>query len=223
MLGWQERWRVMIMIVPLAIAAAATTVHSHGGDPSLVHSCVKKGKPRIVGPSDTCKSGETALDWPKGAGGGSGLVLKDANGAVLGPFDTTFGNVILTAPDATPVVANPGPEGFNEVLPLFYESTDCSGSGLVLRSGFSFVGSEVGVHGGTLYYAPTSATTKTVQSRDFRPTTAGACPSPFVFISPDRCCCPKTPCFGEDTEPFASPKTLDISGFVPPFHAEITP
>ena len=62
MLGWQERWRVMIMIVSLAIGAAATTVHSHVGDASLIHSCVKDGKPHIVGPSDSCKPNKTALD-----------------------------------------------------------------------------------------------------------------------------------------------------------------
>jgi len=38
----------------------------HGGDPSLIHSCVNKssGEIKIVAANATCKNNETALDWP---------------------------------------------------------------------------------------------------------------------------------------------------------------
>ena len=219
MLGWQERWRVMIMIVPLAIAAAATTVHSHGGDPSLVHSCVKNGNLRIVGPSDSCKSNETALDWPKGAGGGSGLVLKDANGTVIGPYDAAGHTVFLSSPDG-PVYVSVDSTGFQGVSSIifYYTSTDCSGPGLLRPQG-DLIRFPAGSLQGGLYYYPSSGTTMTINSLDSRPLTSVQCGGGGVFIPPDRCCYQIV-----FSASFASPpQPLDISGFVPPFHVEITP
>jgi hypothetical protein len=44
---------------------AATLVRAHGGDPSLIHACVKtnNGSIRIISASGTCGQGETPLDW----------------------------------------------------------------------------------------------------------------------------------------------------------------
>lgn len=38
-------------------------VYAHGGDTTRIHSCVKNGTIRIVGANETCKAGETPLDW----------------------------------------------------------------------------------------------------------------------------------------------------------------
>ena len=103
------RVRLAAVFFGFVLVLAAPEVQANGGDASLIHSCVKKeGKLRIVGPSDSCKPGATALDWPKT---GSGLVLKDANGTFIGPYDYGSGGVFLSSLDG-PVVAFVGPTGF---------------------------------------------------------------------------------------------------------------
>src|SRR6266508_4248228 len=52
----------------LLVASLAGLASAHGGDANRIHACVKTdpGAPgllRIVGPNDTCKKNETALDW----------------------------------------------------------------------------------------------------------------------------------------------------------------
>lgn len=49
-------------------------VGAHGGDPSLIHTCVKtsNGSFRFVGENELCNSNETAVDWPKTGGSGIG-------------------------------------------------------------------------------------------------------------------------------------------------------
>ena len=201
---------VLVLIAP--------EVQAHGGDPSLIHGCVSKhGRLRIVGPSDTCKPHETALDWPKGAGGGSGLVLKDANGTVIGPYDAVLQTVFLSSPDG-PVYVQVDSTGFQGVssIAFYYTSTDCSGPGLMQAQG-DLIRYPAGSLQGGLYYYPSSGTTMTVNSIDLRPSTAVSCSG--VFIPPDICCF-----FVSYSSSFGSPpQPLDISGFVPPFHLEIAP
>lgn len=50
--------------VGLGISLGALVANAHGGDATKIHACVKgNGSVRIVQPSETCKKGETALDW----------------------------------------------------------------------------------------------------------------------------------------------------------------
>jgi hypothetical protein len=60
------RNRFLVAFMTLVLAGAAVTlVSAHGGDATKIHSCVNdsSGGIKIVGASDTCKTGETALDW----------------------------------------------------------------------------------------------------------------------------------------------------------------
>ena len=62
---------------------------AHGGDPTLVHSCIneRSGAMKIVGANGSCRQNETALDWPGASttpGGGSIMVHGGAFGACLG-------------------------------------------------------------------------------------------------------------------------------------------
>ena len=52
--------------VALALAGTTTAVYAHGGDPSLIHSCVNNssGEVKIVGANASCKNNQTAVDWP---------------------------------------------------------------------------------------------------------------------------------------------------------------
>jgi hypothetical protein len=79
----------------LGIALGLVTLGwAHGGDPSLVHSCVQKssGQTRLVQPDDVCRGTEVAVDWPASAApvGPAAtppafLNVVDSNGHVVGP------------------------------------------------------------------------------------------------------------------------------------------
>lgn len=61
----------------LALAGVTPAVYGHGGDLTLIHACANKssGEVKIVGANASCKTNETALDWPRtSAGAGLGGV-----------------------------------------------------------------------------------------------------------------------------------------------------
>ena len=62
----KTRWLFLGLALVLTLAVVAPAVYMHGGDASLIHSCVNKssGEIKIVAPNATCKNNETALDWP---------------------------------------------------------------------------------------------------------------------------------------------------------------
>ena len=215
------RVRLAALFIGFVLVLVAPEVKAHGGDASLIHSCVKNGKLRIVGPSDSCKPGATALDWPKTTG--SSLVLKDAHGTFVGPYDFASNVVFLSSLDG-PVVALVDPTGFLQTtVAIAYASTNCSGPKLTQPRG-GLVRNELEPLEGTLYYFPVSGTTMTINSVDVRPSTPAQCVSPGqVFISPNICCFTAPGSFNPFTDSFGPPGTLDISGFVPPFHGELTP
>jgi hypothetical protein len=59
----------LVSFLVLAVGGVGAPAFGHGGDPTLVHSCVNKnsGEVKIVAPTATCKAHETALDWPQTA------------------------------------------------------------------------------------------------------------------------------------------------------------
>lgn len=61
----KTRW-LFLGFFALALAVVTPAVYMHGGDPTLIHSCVNKssGEIKIVAANATCKNNETALDWP---------------------------------------------------------------------------------------------------------------------------------------------------------------
>ena len=84
------RFVAVVAAAMILVAGAGTLVVAHGGDPTLVHSCVNRdGEIRIVSATASCKREEVALDWnitgpigatgPKGADGATGA--KGADGA----------------------------------------------------------------------------------------------------------------------------------------------
>ena len=84
------RFVAVIAAAIILVAGAGSFVVAHGGDPTLVHSCVNRdGEIHIVSAAASCKREEIALDWnltgpigatgPKGADGATGA--KGADGA----------------------------------------------------------------------------------------------------------------------------------------------
>lgn len=176
-------------------------------------------------------------------------MLKDANGTVLGPFAVRpflrkpspppnfpfpppfarpIDVVYLNAPDGPVAATSATPTGFSESFAFFHTSNDCSGQRLTFSNestAFAFTGIqvyppafyqiEVGVSGGTLFYTPASGSTQSVNSKAQSVPDAASCGA-GVFISPNTCCLPAS--FTDTLGPVG---TLDISGFVPPFHLEV--
>jgi hypothetical protein len=151
--------------------------------------------------------------------GRSGIVLKDVNGTLLGPLDLASGIVTLSD-GGTLIGAIPSPSGFFQGTSFYYESTDCTGTRLSFP-GFVWVRNVVGVEGSTLYYSPASAPNLTANSSDYSPEIAGNCAGTGqLFVPPDRCCCTSPSCFTPFSGPLGPVSTLDVSAFLPPFHAE---
>ena len=66
-----------VVAASVGLSLAVTFVSAHGGDTSQVHACAenKSGDLRLVRSGDSCKSGETAIDWSiVGPTGPTGLV-----------------------------------------------------------------------------------------------------------------------------------------------------
>jgi len=94
--------RLTVAAVPAGIAFALTVLFSpsllaDGGDPTLIHACVKKvnGQVRIVQPTDTCLPSEFPLHWPAAGGPAAsapGSVMVHGNGYGVGGTAVNFVN-----------------------------------------------------------------------------------------------------------------------------------
>lgn len=177
--------------------------------------------------------GPAGPQGPPGAQGsegqaGTAVVLVDARGVVLGPFDPATHTVLLSSPSGLVKTTFVGPQGFFvsgttvRPLSLFYTSNDCSGPSLAAGS---FFGSALSIDGSTLWYAPPYASFSELTVNSFAmiegsENCPGAVVSPMGFAGHLACC------FGPGaSEQLFSPFTgrlgaiapLDLSGYVPPF------
>jgi hypothetical protein len=166
---------------------------------------------------------------PAGPPGAStpGLVVKDANGVLIGPL-VSDSAVALAGPDG-PVAVSIGTGRFKEYAAFDYESNDCSGIPLlaVPNEGeyYPLLDESVQILNRKVLLRPQDGPLLDRRSTDSRPRTAEQCAALSVnwfFIPPDRCCCPTPNCQGVFTGRFAPARgEIDISGFVPPFHVEL--
>jgi hypothetical protein len=150
------------------------------------------------------------------------LVVKDSNGAVLGPLYTDGGSYIILDDGGTPVATYADPAtGYVESSSFLYTSTNCSGPQLYFSQTFGqYVRLQAGVIGTTVYYAPSSAPVVLINSVDSAPTIPANCTAPGqVFNPPDRCCCTSPTCYPGLNINAGPVSTLDVSAFVPPFTA----
>ena len=83
--------------------------YAHGGDTTRIHSCVRNGSIRIVGANETCRAGETPLDWNiTGPAGPPGPAGPQGPQGIQGPA----GPQGATGPQGPEGPAGPqGPEG----------------------------------------------------------------------------------------------------------------
>ena len=130
-------WLFLGSVFVLALAVVTPAVYMHGGDATLIHSCVNKssGEIKIVGANASCKNNETALDWP--ATSPSPSPSPSSGGAIL----DARGNFSLAASTTTfAMFVEEGTETFVEVnVPragqlanLFVHPTASPASGAIL-------------------------------------------------------------------------------------------
>jgi hypothetical protein len=157
-----------------------------------------------------------------GSGGGS-LVMRDANGTLLGPVDVTTGQFVMN--DAgTPFIAYALPTGFINQNGFMYVSGNCTGPKLSPQQAGAggFLPYIDGLDGTTLYYGPVSAPLTAIASQDYAPEIPANCVAPGqVFNSPDRCCCTSPVCYPGFNVNAGPPSSMDVSGFVPPFSVSL--
>jgi hypothetical protein len=153
---------------------------------------------------------------------GVNLVLKDANGVVVGPLEFS-GNAMLSDGGVL-VLGYVPPAGFNQFTQFFYTSTDCSGP--KLYQAFLAAGGYAqyldGVDGTTLYHGPATGPVTAYNSYDYAPEIPTNCTGPGqLFNLPNRCCCTSPTCTVGSSTNLGPPSTMDVSGFVPPFSASL--
>jgi hypothetical protein len=91
----------MMIVMTFLIFSNVLTLLAHGGDLTLIHSCVRNNPPRtlrIISANDTCNSNETPLDW--GIQGEPGLSCWDLNSnSVKDPEEDINGDSVFDALD----------------------------------------------------------------------------------------------------------------------------
>src|SRR5690242_6469414 len=131
-------------------------VGAHGGDPSLMHSCIKSdGTLRIVGPSELCKSSETARDWsiagPAGPQGPQGQQGPTGPQGPAGPGDPVRRLVDALGVDIGSVVRLNGSGLIVDGLVAVHDDRN-----LVLTFGVGFLDGTIA--GGSIYFESTDCT-----------------------------------------------------------------
>lgn len=74
------------VLATAALALGAGPAGAHGGDASLVHSCIGGGgNVKIIAADESCKKNEVALDWTRDGGAGEGTTYTAGSGLTLSP------------------------------------------------------------------------------------------------------------------------------------------
>jgi hypothetical protein len=127
-------WLVLGSALVLALGGSTAMVSGHGGDPTLVHSCVNKssGEVKIVAASASCKANETALDWPRTSATptpAQGGVLHARSNFSLAANATQFAMFVEEGTEAFVRVVLPRAGTFSN---LFVHPTDAPASGALM-------------------------------------------------------------------------------------------
>ena len=184
-----------------------------GVTPASVHYLRVTGS-GVVASGATCQAQAAAVAGPPGAPGiqgppgprgpsGPGAVVKDASGAVIGPWGPDglawMQGVMVTASNGRVGILGVLTTEFYGTSNVYWESGDCTGPAL-MQADDNPVPLNSALVNGTAYFPAVSASTRTLHS--YR-TTTGPCKA--VSFS------------GQ----FSVAETLDVSGFIPPFHVEL--
>jgi hypothetical protein len=160
-----------------------------------------------------CQAQASAVQLPSGYA----VALFDSNEKLMGPYDLGASAVLLPLSSGSVTALTVDGSGFgNGFGQLYFTSNDCSGQALsIVQSGSLTVASNYRGSNNTLYFPAASGGSNVTSNSSLQwAFTLASCTSfGFPFVPPDSCCVPQTV-----TTTMAPPTTMDMSGFVPPFH-----
>ena len=133
-------WLLLLgSVFVLALAVVTPSVYMHGGDATLIHSCVNKssGEIKIVGANASCKNNETALDWPATSPSpppppppsGGGAILDARGNFSLAASTTTFA---MSVEEGTESFVQVNVPRAGQLANLFVHPTASPASGAIL-------------------------------------------------------------------------------------------
>jgi len=130
-------WLFLASVFVLALAVVTPAVYMHGGDATLIHSCVNKssGEIKIVSANASCKNHETALDWPATSPSpppppsGGGAILDARGNFSLAASTTTFA---MGVEEGTETFVQVNLPRAGQLANLFVHPTASPGSGAIL-------------------------------------------------------------------------------------------
>ena len=133
----KTRWLFLASVFVLALAVVTPAVYMHGGDATLIHSCVNKssGEIKIVSANASCKNHETALDWPATSPSpppppsGGGAILDARGNFSLAASTTTFA---MGVEEGTETFVQVNLPRAGQLANLFVHPTASPGSGAIL-------------------------------------------------------------------------------------------
>lgn len=128
-------WLFLGLVFVLALAVVTPAFYMHGGDATLIHSCVNKssGEIKIVGANASCKNNETALDWPatspSPSPSGGGAILDARGNFSLAASTTTFA---MFVEEGTETFVQVNVPRAGQLANLFVHPTASPASGAIL-------------------------------------------------------------------------------------------
>ena len=153
---------------------------------------------------------------PPAPAGGS-LVVKDANGITLGPYDSSSRSVAFSTADGVVAVGLYTDGSFTNSLSAYHSTSDCSGERLWIPNGSFYI--QGFQKDGIVYYSPGQGTPQSVASRSDEPIDSDSCGrTGGTFVPPDRCC---YPLYYDPHSNWSPYKTFTVTSFTPPFRVAI--
>jgi hypothetical protein len=217
--------RLLVGLALFSLIASRNVVAQAASN--TISACVKKsnGALRVLGPVGHCKNSESPIQWnitgpqgptgpigSQGPQGPGGLLLEDAVGNAIGPYD--LNNRVTIKAGGVPV-AILADTGFEELsFSFFHDSPDCSGLRYLNEQDPAVYAAGFTSDGKTAYYPPLGSTavvelglgTGSVEqiAQGADPTQPGTC-SPLV---------------SSELDPYVPAQSFDLTVFTPPFHLQ---
>jgi hypothetical protein len=208
--------RLVLVVGLLAVPAA----------PAESLLCKKRNGALVV--RDSCKRKETILDpaavggGPKGDAGAAGITqprvrVVDANGTRLPGVLNGSGHFIYdlgSQPLRLPLLAG----GLQQRGSFYFAGASCTGASFVSGGGSEFF-ETASVVGTTAYYAGDPIQDRTMQSQRYTTSALSCANAGGTYDATAGFCCVN----GAATVRSGPAAALDLSGFMPPFRAELEP
>lgn len=209
--------KLATIVIIAALLGPMTSVDAH----ALV---LCKGKSGALALRESCKRKETPVDATAigtvGAPGAPAPTLRvvDANGRQVGDLTDTAGQVAFLIGNRT-VHVGVGTNGFVQQVTFQHASANCGGDRFIGVYDPARLVRFAGVSGTTGYYGADPTQEMSIASFEYTATPT-SCASDGGTLLPNGFCCRSQ---AAQATLVGVAATLDLSGYTPPFRAELTP